>query len=170
MLGNGADAVYPASHRNLAAKILESGGLLLTEFAPGEGVRKYHFPSRNRIISGLCRGVVIVEAPAKSGALITADYALEQGRDLFVSGACLDGANGSGLRALRDDGAPAVFSVRDILREWAVQAEGGGEKPVPEKRRIPGEPGKTLALFLEEELAGTISRHQGHYFRRRENG
>ena len=170
VLGNGADSVYPASHRALAARILDSGGLLITEFAPGAGVRKHHFPSRNRIISGLCRGVVVVEAPARSGALITADYALEQGRDLFVHGDCLSGPSGEGTRRLADDGAPVIVSLDDVCRDWSSAGSPGGGMRRAAAARTGGGPGRTLALFMEEELAGTAARHQGHYFRRTENG
>ncbi len=175
VLGNGADGIYPVSHRGLAESILEAGGLALTEYAPGEGVRRHHFPARNRIISGLCRGVVIVEAPLKSGALLTADYALEQGRDLFVHGGCLEGENGAGLRRLAEDGAPAIFSLDAILEEWSPGTRRPGDSRVPAgpERRGPGDsgaPGRSLALFLQEELEGNTPRPRGHYFRRLGNG
>lgn len=84
VLGTGTDIIYPASNIYLAQKILESGGALISEYRPGTGARKHHFPERNRIISGLSRGSLIVHAPEKSGSLITAVFALEQGRDVFV--------------------------------------------------------------------------------------
>ena len=178
VLGNGADTVYPRSHRDLGGRILSKGGLLLSEYGPGAGVQRFHFPARNRIISGLCRGVLVAEAPARSGALITADYALEQGRDLYVHGDCLSGPSGEGTRKLMEDGAVAVRSMDDILRDW-YSGEGSPEKnagnrvgsmPGNAVPRGPEEPGKTLALFLEAELTGAMVRHQGSYFRRLENG
>jgi DNA processing protein len=176
VLGNGADTVYPRSHRDLGARILSGGGLLLSEYGPGTGVRRFHFPARNRIISGLCRGVLVAEAPARSGALITADYALEQGRDLYVHGDGLTGPSGEGTRKLMEDGAAVVRTMDDILRDWY-----SNETILQKKIRGPigtgpagpygtKEPGKTLALFLEAELAGSMVRHQGSYFRRLENG
>jgi DNA processing protein len=120
VLGCGIDRVCPASHRSLAAQILNSGGFLLSEYSPGIGTAKYHFPARNRIISGMSRGVVVVQAPARSGALITADYALDQGRDLFVHAAGLTGTVGAGTRELAEDGAQILESSDDIFEEWGV--------------------------------------------------
>ncbi|HEQ71848.1 MAG TPA: DNA-protecting protein DprA, partial [Spirochaetia bacterium] len=79
VVGNGIGTVYPRSSRNLAVALLKAGGSVISEYPPGVPPHKYHFPARNRIISGLADAVVVVEAPEKSGALITADYALEQG-------------------------------------------------------------------------------------------
>jgi DNA processing protein len=127
VLGCGIDRVCPASHRSLAAQILESGGFLLSEYSPGIGTAKYHFPARNRIISGISRGVVVVQAPAKSGALITADYALDQGRDLFVHAAGLAGTVGAGTRELAEDGAQILESPDGIFEEWGVPVSTIGE-------------------------------------------
>jgi len=122
VLGSGADEVYPSSNRMLARRVLETGGALLSEYPPGTGPRKWNFPARNRIISGLSRGVVITEAPQKSGALITARFALEQGRDLWVASAGVtkgERTPGSfdrrGTEKLVEDGAPVINSAADIL-------------------------------------------------------
>jgi len=131
VLGSGVDEVYPASNRDLARRILETGGALISEYAPGTGPRKWNFPARNRIISGLSRGVVIVEAPQKSGALITARFALEHDREVWVASA---GVPDSGeRRALRfsfydkrgttklaEDGAPVIKSASEILDAWHI--------------------------------------------------
>lgn len=120
ILASGIDMVTPSSHRAQAMRILERGGFLASEYAPGTAPRKYHFPARNRIISGLARGVVVVQAPARSGALITADYALDQGRDLFVHRAGLGvdaGAGGDGLAA---DGAYVIEGADDVLDDWGI--------------------------------------------------
>ncbi len=101
----GLEQVYPRENKREAAAILESGGALLGEYPPGSAPLKYHFPARNRIISGLSRWIVIVEAPKRSGALITGDFALEQGRDLFVHSLCLSSPAGEGGRNLIDQGA-----------------------------------------------------------------
>ncbi|MDR0410087.1 MAG: DNA-processing protein DprA [Spirochaetaceae bacterium] len=121
VFGSSVDEVYPASNRLLARRIVESGGVLLSEYPPGTIPAKWHFPARNRIISGLCRCVVIVEAGEKSGALITAEFALEQGRDLYVAG----GADtfGMGTRKLADEGAKIVRNSREIIAELTAGIE-----------------------------------------------
>jgi len=96
----GIDWIYPPSNRRIACEIMDRGGLLLSEYPPGEGIHKYRFPERNRIIAGMARACVVVEAPAKSGALITADHALDEGRDVWVSGDCLGGARSAGIDRL----------------------------------------------------------------------
>jgi DNA processing protein len=126
VLGSGLDRIYPSSNRGLARKILETGGALLSEYPPGTGPFKWNFPARNRIISGLSRGVVIVEAPQKSGALITARFALDHNRDLWVASA---GASADEQRAfdrtgtikLVDEGAGIVHCAQDILQAWNIQ-------------------------------------------------
>jgi DNA processing protein len=96
VLASGLDRIGPLAHRPLAARILGKGGALVSEMPPGRFPEKYAFPRRNRILSGLCRGCVVVQAPAKSGALITADFALDQNRDLYVASAGLEGAASDG--------------------------------------------------------------------------
>lgn len=118
VLGNGIDTVYPWANRKLARRIIESGGTILSEYGPGIEPRRYHFPARNRIIAGCSRGTVVIEAPARSGALITADFALEDGRDLFVHGKCLSGARSEGVAALARDGATVISGAVDIVRNW----------------------------------------------------
>ncbi len=120
VLGGGIDVVSPASNRPLAAQILQCGGFLASEYPPGVRPAKFHFPARNRIISGLARGVVVVQAPARSGALITAEYALDQGRDLFVHRAGTEGERGAGTGELAQDGARIISSALDIFDEWGM--------------------------------------------------
>jgi predicted Rossmann fold nucleotide-binding protein DprA/Smf involved in DNA uptake len=129
VLGNGIDQVFPGSSVPLGRRILSGGGCLLSEYPPGEPARPYHFPGRNRIISGLSRAVVVVQAPEGSGALITADYALEQGRELLVHADGLEGPAGAGTRKLADEGAAAVRGATEVLAGW-------GEDPL-ERRRNP---------------------------------
>ncbi len=173
VLGHGADTAHPKSNRPLAAEILAAGGLLLTEYEPGEGPLKYRFPERNRILSGLARGTVVVEAPARSGALITAGFALEQGRDLYVHADGLEGASGEGSRRLAEEGAAVVSRFEDVRKDWypGTSAERTPRTTQSEIRRtgtIP--PGLYLARLLEEELSGGLVGHQGDYFRRSEHG
>jgi DNA processing protein len=128
VLGSGLDEIYPASNRPLARRILEGGGVLLSEYPPGTTARKWNFPARNRIIAGLARGTLLVEAPAGSGALITARFALEQGRDLWVASAGTIPANprGEGTRRLAGDGAGVVSSAASLLAEWGFTAKEKG--------------------------------------------
>lgn len=114
VLGNGIDFVYPVENRRLAQRMVENGGLILSEFPPGIEVRRYRFPQRNRVISGLAPLCLVVQAPKKSGALITADQALEQGRDVAVLAAGLDDVYGSGSIRLADEGAPVWGNLTDI--------------------------------------------------------
>src|SRR6185437_4258287 len=84
VLAGGIDAIYPRAHELLAARILRAGGTITSEYPPGESAFGYRFIERNRIVSGLARGTVVIEAPASSGAMATARYAIEQDRDVFV--------------------------------------------------------------------------------------
>ena len=123
VLGNGADIVYPASNRALFADT-ERYGCLLSEFPPGTPPTKWNFPKRNRIISGLSCGVLIVEAPEKSGALITARQAADQGRDVFVVPGNIDVDSFVGSNRLLRDGAIAVSSGWDVVSEYEGQFPG----------------------------------------------
>lgn len=128
VLGNGVDVVYPAEHGPLAAEIIRSGALV-SEFVPGTAPRRHFFPQRNRIISGLSRAVIVVEAGERSGSLITARFALEQGRDvLAVPGNILSGRNRGGHALLRD-GAKIVESADDILEELGIGSVTGAHAP-----------------------------------------
>ena len=118
VLGCGVDVVYPLSNRGLFQDVA-SYGCILSEFAPGTQPAKWTFPKRNRIISGLSNGVLVVEAPEGSGALITANYALEQGRDVFVVPGNIDQPGFVGSHRLLRDGATLVSSGWDILSEYA---------------------------------------------------
>ncbi len=117
VLGSGVDIVYPVSNRGLFADT-ERYGCLISEFTPGTPPAKWTFPKRNRIISGLSNGVLVVEAQEKSGALITARQAAEQGRDVFVVPGNIDVASCAGSNALLRDGAIAVGNGWDIVSEY----------------------------------------------------
>ncbi len=134
VMGCGADRVYPGEHRTLAGEIAARGAVL-SELAPGTPPRGVFFPRRNRIISGLSRAIVVVEAGAKSGSLITARCALEQGRDvLAVPGSILTDRNRGGHALLRD-GAKIVESADDILEELGL---GGPAGDKPSRGGAPG--------------------------------
>ena len=117
VLGCGADVVYPVSNRSLFADTIRYG-CILSEFPPGTPPVKWNFPKRNRVISGLSCGVLVVEAPEKSGALITARQAADQGRDVFVVPGNIDVDTFVGSNRLLRDGAIAVSSGWDILSEY----------------------------------------------------
>jgi DNA processing protein len=116
VLGSGPDRIYPAEHAGLARDIA-AAGLVVSEYPPGTPPLPFHFPMRNRLISGLCRAVVVIEASDKSGSLITAACALEQGRDVMaVPGNVLSGRNRGGHALIRD-GAKIVECADDIVGE-----------------------------------------------------
>jgi DNA processing protein len=182
VLGCGADRVYPAEHKTLAASIAVHGAIV-SEFAPGTPPRPEFFPSRNRIISALVRAVVVAEAGEKSGSLITARCALEQNRDvLAVPGNVLTGRNRGGHALIRD-GARLVESADDVLEQLGMGCgapEAGGaavDDPVlaslgcaepleldqiSEQTRLPV-PG-LLARLLDLELQGVVRRTDGGRF------
>ena len=121
VMGCGIDVVYPPEHRKLADAILDGGGAIVSELPIGSQPLAENFPTRNRILSGLCLGVVIVEAAEKSGSLITARMALEQNRQVFaVPGSPLTGKTRGSNRLLRD-GAKLVECVEDVIEELAPQ-------------------------------------------------
>ncbi len=120
ILGSGADIIYPPSNKGLFADT-ERNGCLLTEFPPGTPPYKWNFPKRNRIISGMSCGVLVVEAPENSGARITAQRALDQGRDVFVVPGNIDVDSCRGSNALLREGATAATSGWDVVGEYAAQ-------------------------------------------------
>ncbi len=136
VLGCGVDVVYPASNRALFADV-ERHGCLLSEFAPGTEPFRWNFPKRNRIISGLSCGVLVIEAPEGSGALITARQAAEQGRDVFAVPGNIDMPTCAGSNALLRDGAIMVSNGWDVVSEYKAQ--------FPDKLQNRCKPGQQLA-------------------------
>ncbi len=135
VLGSGADwqNVYPSVNRHLAKKIIETGGVVLSEFPLGTMPAKFTFPLRNRIVAGLSLGVLVVEAPESSGALITAKYALEQNREVFAVPGNIYNRNSAGTNNLIKQGAKTVTTVNDILEELNIKII---EEKISEKTRL----------------------------------
>ena len=160
VLGTGCDKPYPSSHRGMAADILSMGGGLISEFLPGTGPARYNFPKRSRIISGLSSYVVIVQAPRRSGALYTADFALEQGREVVVHESGLSGWNNQGTRKLAEQGAQVVRTLKDLYPHI----------PDPYRRMQdtfglsqghPDDAGRLAARLLRDELRGELVFYKG---------
>ena len=127
VLGTGPDLVYPRKHRELAARIAAEGALV-SEFPPGTSARADHFPRRNRIIAGLALGTLVVEAGLKSGSLITARQANEQGRDVFAIPGSINNPLARGCHQLIRDGAVLCESADDIVSVLAAQASALGDR------------------------------------------
>jgi len=191
VLGSGVDVIYPREHGDLARDIAELG-VLVSELVPGTPPLPRFFPLRNRIISGLSRAVVVIEAGEKSGSLITARLALEQGREvLAVPGNVLSGRN-RGAHGLLRDGAKIVESADDILEELGMPPRAGAPAARTQPARtqpardpvleclVPGEPmdldtisdrtgltpARLLPRLLELEMGGVITRAGGGRFLR----
>lgn len=172
VLGSGVDRIYPPEHAGLAAEVAEHG-VVVSEYPPSMAPHAGTFPMRNRIISGLSDAVVVVEAPERSGALITASAALEQGKDVMVVPGRAAGGRNRGGHLLIRDGARLVETAADVLQEmtWEVSALGPRsaqdrdqatqliEFTVDEVTAQTGEPPHAvLARLLQMELAGQIRR------------
>src|SRR3989344_5826437 len=117
VLGNGLDSIYPRQNENLASRILELGGAIISEYPSGTPAFPGQFLERNRIVSGMCLGTIIIEAPARSGVLATARLAAEQGREVFIFPGPHNHPNYYGSHKLMRDGARLVTSTNDILED-----------------------------------------------------
>jgi DNA processing protein len=121
VLGSGVDRIYPAEHKGLAQRVVGSGALV-SEFPLGEPPDAPNFPRRNRIVAGLARGTLVIEADRESGALITVDFALEQGRDVYAVPGSIFSPVSRGTNAMIKDGAKPVMSADDILEDLEMSA------------------------------------------------
>lgn len=148
VMGTGPDRIYPASNKNLANKIIERGAII-TELPPGTPAKAHHFPRRNRIISGLCQGLLVVEAAKESGSLITARLALEQNREVFAIPGSIHNPLARGCNALIREGAKLVETVHDILDELhQYYQQDTVSTPVPQQSMLDLEQQTLLNLVM----------------------
>ena len=183
VLGSGLGNIYPRAHAGLAAEIVAAGGAVLSEHEHDEGPRRHHFPARNRIVSGLCLAVVIVEASDKSGSLITARLALEQGRDVMAVPSLVSSPLSAGCHRLSREGAALVERTEHVLEavglEWSqgdtgtagstdavLEAVGATVTSVDEIIAATGLPVEgILERLMELEIDGLVGAHGGGYVR-----
>lgn len=118
VIGSGLDNIYPKENINLAKEIIKNKGIIISEYCIGEKPEKMHFPARNRIISGISDGVIVIEAKKKSGTMITVDFALEQGKNVFAIPGNITSQNSEGTNELIKQGATVVTNINDILQEY----------------------------------------------------
>ena len=181
VLGCGIDRDYPAANRDLARRIVEQG-LIVSEYEAGVEPAPWRFPARNRIIAGLCMATVVIKARERSGALITADFALEDGREVMVVPGEITSAVSAGSNALLRLGATPVTAAADVLEAYGIElcvelpeTPGGlagtllerlGEGPasIDELARLTGRPpGDVAAALIELELSGRANEDDGVY-------
>jgi DNA processing protein len=181
VLGCGIDRDYPAAHSELARSIVASGGLIVSEYEPGVEPAPWRFPARNRIIAGLTRATVVVEARERSGALITADFALEDGREVLVVPGEITSALSAGANGLLRQGATPVTCAADVLEAIGVERilavpeipdvagaaavvealTRGAATPDELVRATTLSAGGVAAALVELELAGVVAVEEG---------
>ena len=188
VLGGGLARLYPQAHSPLAAQIVAAGGALVSEHAPEVPPRKHHFPARNRIISGLCIGVVLVEASVRSGSLVTARMALEQGREVMAVPSAVSSPLSAGCHRLIREGAALVERAEHVMEAlglpWQDPAPPSEARQAAEEDPVLAQVQATvtsldaivaalgmpveqvLERLLELEVEGGIVAHGGGYMRR----
>jgi DNA processing protein len=174
VLGCGVDRDYPAAHAELARRVA-AAGLIVSEYAPGVEPAPWRFPARNRIVAGLCAATVVVEARERSGALITADLALEEGREVFAVPGEITSALSAGTNALLKVGAAPLTAARDVLASFGIEPEPPAQderSPLLELlpasadelvRRTGLDAGEIARALVELELEGRAIVHGGVY-------
>jgi DNA processing protein len=167
VVAHGLERTYPPSHTTLADSIVERGGAIISEYPPGTEPLKHHFLERNRIVAGLSLGVVVIQAGERSGSLVTARFAAEYGRDVFVLEAEDDDARCSGGANLIEEGAIPIAGAREVLQEYGAlpaqsEANDGGPwrtMTVDEYLRMTGYSASQLLRF---EMEGRVLRLPGN--------
>lgn len=163
VMASGIEEIYPPEHRRLAEEIVRNGGALVSEMPMGSPPRRAHFPLRNRLISGLSSGVVVVEARRRSGSLITVRHALSQGREVFVVPGAVGGPFAEGTNQLLRDGARPVLGANDVLEDlgWGrpprLRAVEGREAAAAFSQEASDWPQTVVLQTLE---AGPVSRQE----------
>jgi DNA processing protein len=175
VLGCGIDRNYPAAHAELARRVTDSG-LIVSEYAPGVEPAPWRFPARNRIVAGLCAVTVVVEARERSGALITADLALEEGREVFAVPGEITSSLSAGTNALLKLGAAPLTSAADVLASFGIEPEPVQTETSPLLELLPASAdelvrktglaaGDVARALVELELEGRVSVCDGVYRR-----
>ena len=145
VLGSGIDVLYPPEHSKLSLGIIAGDGALVSEYPPGTRPDRFNFPERNRIISGLSRGVIVVEAGEKSGTMITVNSALDQGREVFAVPGEVTRSTSSGTNRLLKEGAHLVTSVEDVLEVLGIRVK---KQAVSRLREVEGEVAVAVVQLL----------------------
>ncbi len=181
--GTGPDRIYPPEHTRLAEAIAREGALV-TEYPPGTPARRYHFPERNRILAGMAAATIVVEAASKSGALVTARFALEEGREVFAVPGSILSPLSVGPNTLISLGARPLLTPKTVIEAIAPGSAGGEDRPDVDDGRWQGilNPGESLpadeiaeragqpvaeilAELLQAEIAGTVCRQDDGRYR-----
>ncbi len=173
VLGCGIDRDYPAAHAELARRVASSG-LIVSEYAPGVEPAPWRFPARNRIVAGLCAASVVVEARERSGALITADLALEEGREVFAVPGEITSSLSAGTNALLKLGAAPLTAAADVLASFGIEPEPAQGERSPLLELLPASADELVRrtglgadeiarTLVELELAGLVSACEGLY-------
>jgi DNA processing protein len=163
VVAGGTDVLYPRHHAALREDILRSGAVV-SEHPPGTVPYKAHFPARNRIISGLCLGVIVVEATLRSGSLLTARHALDQGREVFAVPGPVGAPRSRGPHELLKRGAKLVETVDDVIDELPILQAARSDGSAAARNSLLGERGAEILLRLDpgprtiDELAGELDR------------
>lgn len=158
VVGSGFNRLYPKSSYLLVKHMIYYGGGIISEFPPDTVAQRWHFPKRNRIISGLSNAVYVVEAPQHSGALITVDFALDQGRDVYVDLECSRERWSQGTARLAEDGARCISSLQDVVVDNRLS-----DISVPEVE-VYDASGRSPEELLSLEMAGNLFRYTNNWF------
>ncbi|HJQ51469.1 MAG TPA: DNA-processing protein DprA, partial [Gaiellaceae bacterium] len=173
VLGCGVDRDYPAAHAELARRVATTG-LIVAEYAPGVEPAPWRFPARNRIVAGLCAATVVVEARERSGALITVDLAMEEGREVFAVPGEITSSLSAGTNALLKLGAAPLTSESDVLASFGIEPEPVETARSPLLDLLPAsadelvrstglDAGEIARRLVELEIEGCVAVHDGVY-------